>query len=91
MIEPEYAYIHVHTDTITLQLFMYIETRTLLAVKLCVKVAPLFPIHYFPQTNSLGNKRTYIIINASNEGICVEFERKTTLHWFYYFQIACKY
>jgi len=31
------------------------------------------------------------MINASCEGICVEFERKTTQHWFFYFQIARKY
>jgi len=34
---------------------------------------------------------TYIIINASYEGICVEFERKTTQLWFSYLQIARKY
>jgi len=28
------------------------------------------------------------MINAFNEGICFEFEEKTTQHWF---QIACKY
>ena len=25
----------------------------------------------------------YYMINASCEGICVEFERKTTQHWFF--------
>jgi len=34
----------------------------------------------------------YIIINVSYAGMCVEFERKkTTQHWFPYFQIARKY
>ena len=32
-----------------------------------------------------------MIINASYEGICVEFERKTTQLWFSYLQIARKY
>ena len=31
------------------------------------------------------------MINASNGGICVEFERKTTQPWFTYFQLAGKY
>jgi len=31
------------------------------------------------------------MINASNEGICVKFEEKTTQHWFYFFQIARKH
>ena len=32
------------------------------------------------------------MINASNEGICVEFRiKKTTQPWFTYFQIADKY
>jgi len=29
--------------------------------------------------------------NASNKGICVEFEEKTIQPWFTYFQIASKY
>jgi len=35
--------------------------------------------------------RIYIIINASNEGIGVEFERKTTQPWCSNFQSAGKY
>ena len=31
------------------------------------------------------------MINASNEGICLSFEEKTTQPWFTYFQIAGKY
>jgi len=33
--------------------------------------------------------RSYLIVNASNEGICDEFERKNpSQHWFSYSQIA---
>jgi len=32
-----------------------------------------------------------MMMNASNEGICVEFWRKKTQPWFSYFQIAGKY
>jgi len=31
------------------------------------------------------------MINASNEGICVEFEEEKTQPWLTYFQIAGKY
>ena len=40
------------------------------------KVALAFPINKFPKTNSLRNQLKNIMINASNEGICVEFWRK---------------
>jgi len=42
----------------------------------------MFLIIQFPEKqNTLRNKQTYIIINASYGGICVEFERRnnTTL------------
>jgi len=40
----------------------------------------------------LRNGHTYIIINASYEGIFVVFERKTTTQlWFSYLQIARNY
>jgi len=35
-----------------------------------IKVAFSFPINKFRKT--LSNQHTYIMINASNEGICVE-------------------
>ena len=38
-----------------------------------VKVALWFPINKFSKKNVLQNKDLYIMINASNEGICVEF------------------
>ena len=42
---------------------------------------PLFPINKFPTKIFKGIRHTYIMINAFNEGICVEFWRKnnTTL------------
>jgi len=33
----------------------------------------------------------YIMINVSNEGIYIEFWRKTTQPWFTYFKIADEY
>ena len=36
------------------------------------KVAHPFPINTFHKNNSLGNLHTNVMINASNEGICVE-------------------
>jgi len=44
------------------------------------KVVISFPMHYFPQQNSLRNKKTCIIIIAYYKGICAEFERKTKQH-----------
>ena len=46
-----------------------------------LQVALSFPINKFHEKDSLQNKHTYIMINDSNEGICVEFRRKnyTTL------------
>jgi len=51
---------------------------------------------YFPKIylKKLAYIYTYIFftINASYEGTCVEFERKTTAqYWFSHFQIARKY
>jgi len=37
-----------------------------------VKAAISFPINKFHKKNGLRNKHTYSIINASNEGICVD-------------------
>jgi len=37
------------------------------------KVALSFPINTFHKKNRLGKWHTSIMINASNEGICVEF------------------
>ena len=42
----------------------------------CVKVALSFQINKYHKTNILRNYLTYIMINAYNEGICVEFWRK---------------
>ena len=41
-----------------------------------LKVALSFPINKFHKNNILRNYHTYIMINASNKGICVEFWRK---------------
>jgi len=49
-------------------------------MKTGIKVALSFPINKFPQSNILRNKRTYVIINASPEEICVEFKRKTLVY-----------
>jgi len=38
-----------------------------------VKVAFSFAINKFPKHNISRNKHTYIMINASYEGICVDF------------------
>ena len=54
------------------------------------KVALSFPIDKFHKQNILRNSHTYIIINASNEGSCVGFERKKNTTFFFYFQIAGK-
>jgi len=40
------------------------------------KVALPFTISYIPNNNSFRNNHTYIIINVSYEGICVQFERR---------------
>ena len=37
-----------------------------------INVAISFPISKFHKQNSLRNQHTYIMINASIEGICVE-------------------
>ena len=54
------------------------------------KVALSFQIDKFHKQNILRNSHTYIIINASNEGIFVGFERKNKTTFFFYFQIAGK-
>ena len=41
-----------------------------------LQVALSFSINKFHEQNSLQNWHTYIKINDSNEGICVEFRRK---------------
>jgi len=49
-----------------------------------IKVAILFPINKFPKKNIWRkiNEHAYYMykINASCEGICVEFERKNKIH-----------
>ena len=56
----------------------------------CLKLPVCFKLINFLERN-LINYLTYIIKKAYYEGICVEFESKTSQHCFFYFQIACKY
>ena len=52
----------------------------------------LFLINKFHPKNILRNKHTYLMINASNEGICVDLCKKTkTQPLFTCFQIGGKY
>jgi len=43
------------------------------------KVALLFPINLLSK-HILRNKHTYIVLNASYQGFCFEFERKKKQH-----------
>jgi len=57
-----------------------------------IKVVLSFPIakfhkKYFEELVYIN----YVIINASNEGFCVEFGRKNNTTFCFYFQIDCKY
>ena len=55
------------------------------------KVALSFPNEKYLINNVLRNYQTYIIINGSYEGICVEFEQINKITLNIYFQIAPKY
>jgi len=49
------------------------NNSVVMEVSVSFKVAPSFPINKIHTKNSLRNLHTYIMINASNEGISVEF------------------